>query len=296
MGVFGPVVTAMATPFTEDGELDPDGAGRLARHLVEHGTDTVLVCGTTGEKPTLTGDEPTRLLAAVVEAVGNRAQVMIGTGTNATASSVRATGRAQEQGADGVLVVTPYYNRPSQAGLAEHFRAVAAATDLPVLLYDIPSRTGREIALETLLELAVVDNIVGVKDATADLAKVARVVAGTAGAPGGFDVYCGADEVNLPMLAVGAAGFVSVASHLIGDALAEMVGLAATDPAEALGIHQRSLPLQRALFTEPNPAPLKGALERVGLPGGPVRAPLVAASEATIDAVIAALAPFGTNH
>lgn len=296
MGVFGPVVTAMATPFREDGALDPDGAARLAAHLVDHGTDTVLICGTTGEKPTLTGDEPRRLLDAVVEAVGDRAQIMIGTGTNATASSVRATERAQEQDADGALVVTPYYNRPSQAGLLEHFRAVATATDLPVLLYDIPGRTACEIALETLLELALVDNIVGVKDATADLAKVARVVAGTAGAPGGFDVYCGADEVNLPMLAVGAAGFVSVASHLIGDALAEMVRLSATDPVKALEIHQRSLPLQRALFAEPNPAPLKGALERVGLPGGPVRAPLVSASEATVDAVIAALAPFGTDH
>lgn len=296
MGVLGHVVTAMATPFTTDGTLDVEGAAELATHLVDHGTDTVLVCGTTGEKPTLVDDEPLRLLDAVLEAVGDRARVMIGTGTNATAASVEATLAAEERGADAALVVTPYYNRPPQAGLVEHFRAVADATDLPVLLYDIPGRTSCELALGTLLELADVENIVGVKDATADLAKVARTLAGTADVPGGFDVYCGADEVNLPMLSVGAAGFVSVASHLIGDALAEMARCHETDPAAAREIHWRSLPLQRALFTEPNPAPLKGALERIGLPGGPVRAPLAPASASTVDAVMAALAPFGTAH
>lgn len=292
MPVFGRVVTAMATPFTDRLELDVEGAAGLAEHLVDHGTDTVLVAGTTGEAPTLHGEEPWELLGAVREAVDGRAGVMIGTGTNATDKTVAATERAQQEGADAVLVVTPYYNKPSQAGLAHHFRSVAAATDLPVLLYDIPGRTGREITVDTLVDLAGVDNIVGVKDATADPAKVARTLARTPGAPGGFEVYCGADEANLPMLAVGASGFVSVASNLIGDALAREAEVFATDPGEARRIHWRSLPVQAALFDEPNPSPLKGALRRLGLPAGPVRPPMAPASDATVEALLAALEPF----
>jgi 4-hydroxy-tetrahydrodipicolinate synthase len=295
MPVFGRVVTAMATPFTADGDLDLDGAQRLAGHLVDHGSETVLVCGTTGESPTLRGDEPWDLLTAVKDAVGDRAQVMMGTGTNDTARTIAATERATEAGADAVLVVTPYYNRPSQRGLTHHFRAVAGATDLPVLLYDIPGRTGTEIALDTLVDLASVDNIVGVKDATANLLKPAQVVAMTAGAPGGFEIYSGADEFNLPLLSVGAVGFVSVLSHLIGEELADMARLFETDPSKAREIHLRVVPLQQALFSEPSPGPLKAALNRLGLPAGPVRAPLVDADDTTLAAVMAALEPFGVG-
>lgn len=296
MPVFGRVVTAMATPFSADGELDLDGAQRLADHLVTHGTDAVLLNGTTGESPTLHGDEPWDLLKAVREAVEGRGKVLIGTGTNDTAKTVAATERATVLGADGILVVTPYYNKPSQRQLVHHFTTVAAATDRPVLLYDIPGRTSREIALETLLELAAVDNIVGVKDAVADLAKTAEIVAGSRDAAGGFEVYCGADEVNLPMLAVGAAGFVSVAAHLAGERLADMARLFEHDPGKAREIHLSLLPLCRALFAEPSPGPLKAALNHLGLPAGPVRGPLLDALPETLNTLLEALDHAGIDH
>jgi 4-hydroxy-tetrahydrodipicolinate synthase len=292
MPVFGRVVTAMATPFTAEGSLDLDGTRRLATHLVEHGTDTVLVNGTTGESPTLEDAEVWEVLAAVKDAVGDRAKVMVGTGSNATAKTVKATEKATDAGADAVLVVTPYYNKPDAAGLRSHFTAAAGATSLPVLLYDIPGRTSREIPLDTLVELSEVDNIIGVKDATGDLAKAGQLLARTAEAPGGFELYSGADEVNLPLLAIGAAGFVSVASHLIGGALADMATVFPSDPAKARDIHLRSLPVWRWLFAAPSPAPLKGALARLGLPAGPVRPPLAPASDEVVDALLAALEPF----
>jgi 4-hydroxy-tetrahydrodipicolinate synthase len=291
--VLGRVVTAMVTPFTASGDLDLDGARTMASHLVDHGTDTVLVVGTTGESPTLHGDEPWDLLAAVRDAVGDRAQVMMGTGSNDTRKSVATTARATDEGADAILVVTPYYNRPSQRALIEHFRAVAGATDLPVVLYDVPSRTSCEIGRDTAIALAEVDNIVALKDAAGNLTKTAEIVAGTAGAPGGFEVYCGADELNLPMLAVGAVGFVSVAAHLAGDELAAMAEVFESDPAKARHLHLSLLPLCRALFVEPSPAPLKGALNHLGLPAGPVRPPLVDAEPATVDMVLAAMASAG---
>lgn len=289
MPTIGPITTAMVTPFDRDGGLDLDGARRLAAHLVGGGTDTVLVTGTTGESPTVTDTERWELVAAVRDAVGDRATVMVGTGTNATAATVAATGKAADAGADAVLVVTPYYSKPSQRGLLGHFTAAAAATDLPVVLYDIPGRTGREIALDTLVELAQVDNVAGVKDATGDVARAAEVVAATAAAPGGFELHCGADELNLPMLAVGAAGFVSVASHLAGNDLADMVAVFGSDPGKAREIHLRLMPLYRALFLEPNPAPLKGALAALDLPAGPVRPPLADATGDTVQTVLDAL-------
>jgi 4-hydroxy-tetrahydrodipicolinate synthase len=293
MPVLGRVVTAMATPFNDDESLDLDGARRLATHVVDNGSETVLVAGTTGESPTLTNEEISQVTTAVREAVGHRAKVMVGTGTNSTRKTVEATQRAEADGADAMLVVTPYYNKPDGRGLLNHFTTVAHATDLPVLLYDIPSRTGKEIPLETLVALAQVDNIVGVKDATGDLAKAAQLAAMTADAPGGFEIYSGGDEVNLPLLAVGAVGIVSVASHLIGGPLADMVAVSASDPAKAREIHARVMPVWRWLFAEPSPAPLKGALNRLGLPGGPVRAPLAPASDEVVDRLLAALEPFG---
>jgi 4-hydroxy-tetrahydrodipicolinate synthase len=285
----GRVVTAMVTPFTPDGSrVDLDGAARLATHLVDHGCDTVLVNGTTGESPTLHGYDRWDLLAAVRDAVGDRAAVMVGTGSNDTATTVEHTARASDAGADAALVVTPYYNRPSQRGLVQHLRAAAEATDLPVLLYDVPSRTSRELSVATLAELAGVQNIVGVKDATGDLGKACDVAVATAGAPGGFDLWSGSDEVNLALLAVGAVGVVSVSAHLVSPELAEMVRVFSTDPARARELHLRCQPLHRALFVEPSPGPLKGVLNALGLPAGPVRGPLADADPETVKAALAA--------
>ena len=288
----GPMVTAMVTPFHEDGRLDPDGAQRLADHLVDHGTDTVLISGTTGESPTLADEEPWELLRAVREAVAGRATVMMGTGTNDTRRTLEATERATTIGADAILLVTPYYSRPDQRGLTAHFTAAAAATDLPVVVYDVPARTGRTIAVETLVSLAEVVNIVGVKDATTDVGKAADVLAATRGAPGGFDLWCGSDEVNLPLLAVGAVGLVSVSSHILGDALAEMVRVCDVDPVRARELHLATMPVHRALFSEPSPSPLKGVLAALGLPAGPVRPPLARPTPETVSAVLDALKKF----
>lgn len=288
----GRLVTAMVTPFTDDGELDRDGAARLADHLVTTGTDTVLVSGTTGESPTVPADEGIAVLETVVETVAGRATVMFGSGTNDTAKTVAVTRRAAGAGADAVLVVTPYYNKPNQRGLAYHFRTVARATELPVVLYDIPGRTGREIARDTLVALAEVPNIIGVKDAVGDLAKTAVVVADT---PPDFHVWCGTDVYNLPMLAVGARGFVSVAAHVAGPLLADMIASFPTAPVKAREIHQRLLPLCEALFLEPNPAPLKALLRSLGLPSGPVRPPLVDAEADTLQALEDALEGAGIS-
>ena len=286
MPVFGQVTTAMATPFAEDGSLDLDGTQALARHLVDNGTDCVLVAGTTGESPTLHGEETWEVLAAVQEAVGDDGMVMVGTGSNDTRHALRLTERANEAGVDGVLVVTPYYNKPDGKGQLAHFGAVADVSESPVLLYDIPGRTGVEIPVDVLVELAQRPNVVGVKDATNGVVKAGRLLAMTEGAPGGFEVYSGADELNLPLLAVGASGVVSVAAHLVGPQVKQLCRAATDDPARAGMLHRAMLPLVEALFSAPSPGPLKGALARFGLPAGPVRPPLAAADEAIVDAVV----------
>lgn len=294
MPIFGRVLTAMATPFTPDRALDLDGAQRLATHLVDHGSDGLVVAGTTGESPTLTHDETLDLFSAVVEAVGQRATIVAGVGKNDTAATVALAREAAERGVDGLLVVTPYYNRPSQRGLIGHFTAVAGAVDLPVLLYNIPGRTAREIDPETLLTLAEsVDNIKGVKDAVGDLTKASWLIARK---PDDFDVLSGDDAMTLPLLAVGAVGVVAVSSHLVGPEMATMIDVFATDPGKARDIHLHILPLMTTLMTaDPSPGPLKAALRLLGLPGGPVRPPLADADE-TVECLVAeALAAAGVT-
>jgi len=286
----GRVITAMATPFNKDGSLDTEGAGRLARHLVDHGSDGLVVAGTTGEAPTLTHEEKRDLWSAVAEAIKGKAPLIAGTGTYSTAESIELTETAADAGADAVLVVTPYYSKPPQSGLAAHFKAVAAATSLPIVLYDIPARTARKIEHATLLELSEVPNIVGVKDAAADLAGTAKLAAE---APA-FKIWSGDDALTLPMLAVGAVGVVSVASHLVGHRLGEMI--AAHDKGDVEGaaqINRELVPIFEALFITSNPIPLKAALEMVGLPAGPVRLPLVDATKEERDRVSSALAGLG---
>ncbi len=293
MPAFGRVLTAMASPLHADFGLDLDGAQRLAAALVDRGNDGVVVCGTTGESPTLTHAETLDLIRAVTEAVGDRATVLAGTGKNDTAAAVALTREASGLGVDGILSVTGYYNKPSQRGIEAHFRAVAAATDLPVMLYNVPARTANEIAPETLLRLATdVDNVVAVKDAVSDVVKAAWLVARK---PDDFEVYSGDDASLLPMLAVGAVGVVSVAGHLVGADIAAMIDVFSTDPAKAREIHLRLLPLFTGLFCDPSPGPLKAALRMVGLPAGPVRLPLVDADE-RVEAVLRdALAAAGVH-
>jgi 4-hydroxy-tetrahydrodipicolinate synthase len=276
-GRFGSVITAMVTPFLEDGALDLDGAQALARYLLEHGSDGLVVAGSTGEAATLSHGEKAELFRAVVEAAEGNGTVICGTGTYDTADSVELTRVAQMAGADAVLVVTPYYSRPPQRGLIEHFTTVAAATDLPVVLYNIPSRTACLIEADTLLRLASdVPNIVAVKDATADFQTASRIVKES---PPDFEVYSGDDWATLPFVCLGGVGVVSVASHLVGERMHQMIELASTgDVPAARKIHEELLPLFKGLFITSNPIPVKAALEIVGRPAGPLRLPLVAAT------------------
>ncbi|WP_084000657.1 4-hydroxy-tetrahydrodipicolinate synthase [Actinomadura kijaniata] len=273
---FGRMLTAMVTPFRPDGGVDYDGAARLATHLVdEQRHDGLVVSGTTGESPTTSDEEKERLLRAVVEAVGDRAVVVAGAGTNDTEHSRKLARQAETAGADGLLVVTPYYNKPPQEGLLRHFTAVADTTGLPTLLYDIPGRTGVPIQTETLLRLAEHPRIVAVKDAKGDLFAASTVMAAT-----DLAFYSGDDNLNLAWLAMGAAGFVSVVGHVVGADLHEMIdAYRAGDVGRALEIHRRLLPVVTAIMTRTQGAiAVKAALNLLGLPGGTVRAPLVDAS------------------
>jgi 4-hydroxy-tetrahydrodipicolinate synthase len=276
-GRFGRVVTASATPFTPDGDLDLDGVQRLVRHLLDHGTDTVLMAGTTGESPTLTTEEKARLFAAAVEAAGDGAKVMAGTSTYSTAESIELTQMAEKAGVGSVLLVTPYYSRPPQSGLIAHFSAIAEATGLPCVLYNIPSRTACLIEVPTMVRLFEQhENIVAVKDAVGDMAAASRLYRETGGA---MEVYSGDDKNLLPLLAVGGVGVVSVLSHLVGPALQELVGaFEAGDTRRALELHLRHLALFEGAFATSSPILLKSALNQVGLPAGPLRPPLVGAT------------------
>jgi 4-hydroxy-tetrahydrodipicolinate synthase len=273
---FGAVVTAMVTPFDERGAVDLDAAVALARWLADHGSDGLVVTGTTGEGPVLDDGEKLALWRAVAEAV--TVPVVAGTGTNDTRHSIALTGQAAAAGVDAVLVVTPYYNRPSQEGLLDHFSAVAAATDLPVMLYDIPVRSGRRIQPGTLLRLLeTAGNVVAVKDAAGDPAGSARLLAQ---APAGFELYSGDDSLTLPLLAVGAVGVVSVAAHWIGREMGEMV--AAYLAGDVEGARQANARLVASYDFEsteayPNPLPAKAACRALGLAVGQCRPPMGAA-------------------
>lgn len=284
---FGRVLTALVTPFTEEGEVDHERMWRLARHLSDHGSDGLVVTGTTGESPTLTVEEKISLYRTVVEAVENRDTIVVaGTGTYDTAESVELTRRAADNGVDGIMAVTPYYSKPGQEGLYRHFTAIADASDLPVLIYNIPGRTGRLIEVATLGRLAEHPRIVATKDAVMDIdftsATVARVP--------DLAVYSGQDSYTLAMMAVGAVGVVSVISHLAGDEVAAMVAAASSDDlAEARRLHHALLPLCEACFVEPNPTPVKAGLGELWEPVGEPRLPLTPASADTIQRILSAM-------
>ena len=274
---FGRLMTAMITPMTSGGAVDYDGAARLAAYLVDDmRNEGLVVNGTTGEAPTTTDEEKERLIRVVLDAVGDRARVVAGVGTNVTAHTVELAHSAERAGASGLLIVTPYYSKPAQDALAAHFTAVADSTGLPVIIYDIPSRTGAAVATETLVRLAAHPKIVGVKDAKGDLAATSQVLART-----GLVYYSGDDMMNLPLLSVGATGFVSVTGHVVGDRLREMIEAFAAGRNEAARrIHLDALPVNVGLFRNQAAVLTKAALDMLGLPGGGVRQPLLPASDA----------------
>ncbi len=276
---FGRVLTAMVTPMLADGAVDVEGAARLADYLVgEQGNDALVINGTTGESPTTSGAEKESVLRAVVEAVGDRAMIVAGVGTSSTANTIELARQAEKVGAHGLLVVAPYYNKPPQAGLLAHFRSVADSTSLPVLLYDIPHRTGVAIATETIVKLAEHDRIVGVKDAKGDLTATSWVLKRT-----DLAYYSGEDSLTLPMLAAGGVGVVGTSTHLTGAQTVRMIeAFDRGDHAEALQLHQQLLPLFTGIFRTQGTILVKAAMNARGLPGGPVRAPLVDATEAEL--------------
>jgi 4-hydroxy-tetrahydrodipicolinate synthase len=293
-GRFGAVLTAMITPFDEDLRLDLDGAATLARWLVDNGSDGLVVAGTTGESPVLSDQESLDLFAAVAEAV--TVPVLAGTSSSDTANSVEATKKAEAAGVDGILAVTPYYSRPSQAGLEAHFRAVAEATTLPVLLYDIPVRTGRSIDHSTMLRLAHdVPNIVGVKDAGGNPAASAALMAK---APADFELYSGDDAFTLPLVAIGGVGVISVASHWTGVLQGQMLAaFAKGDVAEAQRLNAKLLPSFHFETGDlaPNPIPSKAVLRVLGLPAGQCRLPIGPAPDGLEDEARGILADLGAD-
>ncbi|MFV2016979.1 4-hydroxy-tetrahydrodipicolinate synthase [Micromonospora sp. LOL_023] len=277
---FGRLLTAMVTPLSDDGSLDLDGAARLASYLVdEQANDALVISGTTGESPTTTDEEKAQLLRVVIETVGDRARVVAGVGTNDTRHTIELAAAAEKAGAHGVLVVTPYYNKPPQAGLVRHFTEVADATGLPVMAYDIPHRAGVALTNETLARIAEHERIVAVKDAKGDLAATSWVTSRT-----DLAFYCGDDALTLPTLAIGGVGLVGTSTHLTGALTKQMIeAYVAGDHAAALALHRRLLPLFTGIFRGPGTILVKAALAVLGLPAGPVRSPLVDATEAELD-------------
>lgn len=274
---FGQMLTAMVTPFNENGNIDFEQTTILIEYLLENGTEGLVVAGTTGESPTLSTEEKVNLFKHVVKVVNHRVPVLAGTGSNNTASSIALTKEAEATGVDAIMLVTPYYNKPSQRGLYEHFSAIASETTLPVMLYNIPSRSVVKMSAETIINLSRIENIVSVKEASGDLEQVAAIIENTSK---DFSVYSGDDGLTLPMLAIGSVGVVSVASHIIGNEMKEMVQqFMQGNVLQAGSAHRKLLPIMNGLFTSPSPTPVKAALRIKGIETGGVRLPLVSLTE-----------------
>ena len=275
--VFGRVLTAMVTPFNEQMEVDYEQAKKLACYLVEHGNDGLVVAGTTGESPTLSAEEKIKLFKVVKEAVGDKALVIAGTGSYDTMASIKLTKEAEKVGVDGIMLVVPYYSKPSQEGLYQHFKTIAAETKLPVLLYNIPGRTGINMEPETIARLSEIDNIVAVKEASGKLDQVSKI---RALAKEDFVIYSGDDSLTLPILAVGGYGIISVVGHVAGEQIREMVQLYLDGQVEAAAkMHIKLYDLFKTMFITANPVPIKYALNLKGMNVGPVRLPLVEAND-----------------
>jgi 4-hydroxy-tetrahydrodipicolinate synthase len=277
MVLFGRVSTAMVTPFDKKGHIDFTKTTQLINHLIENGTDSLVVAGTTGESPTLTKEEKLALFKHVVKVVDKRIPIIAGTGSNDTYASVEMTKKAEQIGVDAVMIVAPYYNKPNQEGLYQHFKTVAESTSLPVMVYNIPGRSVVNIAPETVIRLSQIPNIKAVKEASGNLNSMTAIIAGT---DEDFLLYSGDDGLTLPAMAIGAAGVVSVASHVIGIEMQSMISsFLEGDVGEAAIKHQKLLPLMEGLFAAPSPVPVKTALQLKGIDTGSVRLPLVPLTE-----------------
>ncbi|MBT5855543.1 4-hydroxy-tetrahydrodipicolinate synthase [bacterium] len=274
---FGQLMTAMITPFTSAGELDVDLACEVADYLIENGTDTIILAGTTGESPTLTHDEEYLLFERVIKSVGTKAKIMVGTGSNSTRTAIEATQKAESLGAHGSLQVVPYYNKPSQEGMYQHFKAIAENTSLPILLYNIPGRTGANMEPETIARLADISNIIGVKEAAGSVDQVKKIRAAT---PTDFLIYSGDDGLTLPFIEAGAIGVVSVASHIAGKQIKTLIQSALSgDMEKAKQIQSELESLFNVLFVSTNPGPIKAAMRLLGFSVGIPRLPLVDITE-----------------
>ena len=287
MGLFGRVSTAMVTPFDNKGNIDFGKTAKLIEYLIETGTDSLVVSGTTGESPTLSTEEKVALFEYVVKVVNKRIPVIAGTGSNNTYASIQLTRRAEAAGVDAIMLVAPYYNKPNQEGLYQHFKSVAEATSLPCMVYNVPGRTVTNIHPDTVIRLANISNIVAVKEASGDLNAMTKIIANT---PSDFELYSGDDGLTLPVLAVGGAGVVSVASHIIGRDIQQMIGhFTIGEIDKAAQMHQKLLPIIEGLFMTPSPAPVKTALQIKGMGVGSVRLPLVPMNEVERNTLISLL-------
>lgn len=287
MKKLGRLLTAMVTPFNEKGEVDYEQVRRLALALLNSGSDGVLVVGTTGESPTLIRQEELRLFSEVKSAVGERGTVIAGTGSNSTAEAIETTKEAERIGVDACLLVVPYYNKPTQDGLYQHFKAIAQSTDLPCILYNVPSRTVTNLSAETVIKLSLIDNIIGVKEASGNLEQVSKIISNTGD---DFLVWSGNDSDTLPILALGGYGVISVASNLVGNQIKEMIDSFTSGKTDkAAEIHRHLLPLINALFIVSNPIPVKYAVNYAGFNVGKPRLPLTEPDEKTAAFINATL-------
>ncbi|ARI75724.1 4-hydroxy-tetrahydrodipicolinate synthase [Halobacillus mangrovi] len=274
---FGQVLTAMVTPFDQQGNIDFSATETLVNYLIDNGSDALVVAGTTGESPTLTTEEKVSLFKFVVEVVDNRVPVIAGTGSNNTNASIQLTQQAEAAGVDAVMLVTPYYNKPSQEGMYQHFSTIANATNLPVMLYNIPGRSVVNLEPATIIRLAQIKNIVSVKEASGDLDAATEIISST---PDNFSVYSGEDTNTLPFVSIGGTGIISVSAHVIGNEMQQMLDSYHTgDGAYAASLHQKLVPVMKAIFSAPSPSPVKAALNNRGIEVGSVRLPLIPLNE-----------------
>lgn len=291
---FGHVLTAMVTPFNANGEIDYEATRRLINHLIANGSDGLVVAGTTGESPTLTDKEKVDLFKFVVEAVEGRALVIAGTGSNNTNASINLTKQAEATGVDGIMLVTPYYNKPSQEGLYQHFKVISESTSLPVMLYNIPGRSAVNMSVETIVRLSQVDNIACVKEASGDLDAMAAIISRTSN---DFMLYSGDDGLTLPVLSIGGNGVVSVASHIIGNEMQNMItNFKKGNVQTAAKNHRNLLPIMKGLFAAPSPTAVKEALNISGVHVGSVRLPIIPLTKEEKDVLQEVLQPLLANY